>query len=99
MPRCNVLLLFCAGLCMGWTQEYRATLTGRVIDAQEAVIPNVRITATNQNTGAKSETTSTATGEYTIPFLAPGEYTVSAETPGFKKYVRENLQLSTGERI
>lgn len=99
MPRRNILLLFCVCLCTGWAQEYRATLTGRVIDAQEAVIPNVRITAINQNTGAKSETTSTAAGEYTIPFLAPGEYTVSAEMPGFKKYIRENFQLSTGERI
>src|SRR5581483_11870467 len=38
------------------------------------------------------------TGQYTIPFLAPGEYEISAEVTGFKRYVRSGLTLSIGER-
>ncbi|HEY1339167.1 MAG TPA: carboxypeptidase-like regulatory domain-containing protein, partial [Bryobacteraceae bacterium] len=100
MPRSTALLvvsLFAASAAL--SQEYRATLTGRVLDAQGAVMPSVAVTAVNQSTGAKSETVSGPDGVYTIPFLPPGQYTVTAQAQGFKQYRRENLQLSTGERV
>jgi hypothetical protein len=92
----RVICLF-ASVC--FAQEYRATLTGRVIDPQGAVVPTAKITASSQTTGAQSHTISGADGVYTIPFLSPGQYTVTAEVPGFKRYMREGLQLSTGERV
>jgi hypothetical protein len=93
----SILFLLTASICV--SQEYRATLTGRVVDPQGAVIPATKIQAKNQATGAQSQTISGADGVYTIPFLPPGQYTVTAEAAGFKQYVRENLQLSTGERV
>jgi hypothetical protein len=93
------LAVLCLGVCVCSAQEYRATLTGRVIDPQGGVIPAAKITAVSQSTGAKSATVTGPDGVYTIPFLPPGQYTVSAEAPGFKRYVREGLQLSTGERV
>src|ERR1051326_1222151 len=98
MPRCVLFLLLAFSISIACAQEFRATLTGRVMDAQSAVIPGVKITAINQDTGSKSETTSGVDGQYTIPFLAPGRYTLTAEVQGFKKYLRQNFQLSTGER-
>jgi hypothetical protein len=99
MTATKLLVLCSVCACAAIAQEYRATLTGRILDAQGAVIPEARITATNQQTGARSDTTSGPDGVYTIPFLAPGAYTLTVEAPGFKKYVRQNLQLSTGERV
>jgi hypothetical protein len=78
-------------------QEFRGTFSGLVTDAQGAAMPKVKITATEKATGVKSETFSSATGEYTIPFLAPGEYEITAEMTGFKTYQREGLTLSVGE--
>src|SRR5262249_47346495 len=95
----RILLMLLASALFGNAQEYRATLTGRVTDAQGAVIPNARLTVVSESTGAKSETISGTDGVYTVPFLPPGQYSVTAEGPGFKRYVREGLQLSTGERV
>jgi hypothetical protein len=83
---------------LAFAQEYRGTITGRVLDAQQAAVPGVKIVVTLANTGAKSETTSGSDGSYTIPFLTPGTYKISAEAQGFKRYVRDNFTVGSGER-
>src|SRR5437899_3059325 len=79
-------------------QEFRGTLSGRVIDPQSAVVPGTKIIVTENETGAKYNTTSNADGTYVLPFLPPGPYSVSAEAAGFKKYVNKNVRISTNER-
>ena len=88
-------------LCLAglFAQEFRGTLTGRVMDQQGAAIPGVRIIATQVETGSKSETISSSVGQYTLPFLPPGAYSVSAEATGFKRYALERIQVPTGERV
>lgn len=83
----------------GFAQEFRGTITGRVVDGQSAAVPNAKIIAVLVATGAQSVTNSGPDGQFTIPFLAPGSYRVEADAAGFKKYVRENLGVSAGERI
>jgi len=39
----------------------------------------------------------TAEGTYNVPYLAPGNYRLTVEAAGFKRYVREGIQLRTGE--
>jgi hypothetical protein len=80
-----------------FAQEFRGAFSGLVTDAQGAGIAKAKIIATEKATGNKSETLSSATGEYTIPFLAPGEYEITAEMAGFKTYRRTGLTLSVGE--
>ncbi|HYL74203.1 MAG TPA: TonB-dependent receptor [Bryobacteraceae bacterium] len=95
----RTLVLCCLISAVIWSQEFRATITGRVVDSQGAVIPGVNITATLVTTGAKSETTTGADGLFTIPFLTPGTYRMEARRDGFKRYVRDGLAVSTGERV
>jgi hypothetical protein len=80
-------------------QEFRGTITGRVVDAQSASVPNAKIAATLVATGSHSLTNTGQDGQFTIPFLAPGSYKVEAEVPGFKRYVRENFEVGAGERV
>lgn len=82
-----------------YAQEFRSTISGRVLDPQGSVIPSVTIRATQKDTGAKSETISGADGQYVLPFLAPGMYQITAEAPGFKRYLRQGLQVSTDQRM
>src|SRR3954467_268819 len=96
--RFKVCALLLAVVYLAPAQQFRGTLTGRVLDAQEAVVPNVKIVATQVDTGAKYDAVTGAEGQYTIPFLAPGVYRVTASVPGFKSYVRENVLVSTNER-
>ncbi|MFN0104584.1 MAG: carboxypeptidase regulatory-like domain-containing protein [Bryobacteraceae bacterium] len=80
-------------------QEFRATISGRVIDSQDAVIAGVKIIATQIGTEAKFETVSAVDGLYTIPFLQPGSYRLTAEIAGFKRYVRDSLTAGANERL
>ena len=82
----------------GFGQEFRGSLSGRVMDQQQAVIPGAKILATETETGAKFQTQSSADGTYVLPFLPPGPYAVSAEAPGFKHYINNNVRISTNER-
>src|ERR1051325_1899062 len=87
-------------LCFSATaQEFRGTVTGRVTDAQQASVPNAKIQVTLTATGARSQTTSGTDGLYTIPFLAPGTYKMEVEAAGFKRYVRDGIELAAGERV
>jgi hypothetical protein len=78
-------------------QEFRGTFSGSVSDTQGAAIPKVKVTVTETRTGTTAAAVSSDSGEYTIPFLTPGIYEISAEAPGFKKFVRQGLTLSAGE--
>jgi len=70
---------------IAFAQTDRGTITGTVSDPTGAVIPGAQVVATNVSSGTHSETTSTATGDYTIPSLIAGTYTVTVEANGFKK--------------
>lgn len=96
MSRAFALLLLVAS---AFAQEYRATLSGRITDPQGAVVPGVKVTAVQVETAAKFETVSGGDGLYTIPFLPPAAYRVTAELTGFKKYDRTGVQLGANERV
>lgn len=75
-------------------QNDRGTITGEIKDQAGAVIPGAAITATNKGTGAESRTTSTGTGNFTIPSLTVGDYSLTVEVKGFKKFVQENIVIN-----
>ncbi len=77
-------------------QESAAELRGRVLDAQDAVLPGVNLTITNQATGVYRETITNGDGTYFITAVAPGIYSIDAELSGFKKYSRRDLRLDLG---
>src|SRR5437867_8539362 len=91
-------LLLALQVCLAFGQEFRATITGRVTDAQGAIVPGATITITDVGTNSIITTTSNESGSYTVPLLQPGEYKVSAGLPGFQKFVREGIVLRTAER-
>src|SRR3954447_14930414 len=90
-------LLFLAATCTG--QEFRATISGRVTDAQSSAVPSVKILVVQIGTGAKFEAVSDHEGLYTIPFLPPAAYRLTAEAAGFKRYLRDNLAVGANERL
>src|SRR3954447_6776617 len=96
----SAALCLCAFLlpALAPAQEFRGTLSGRVIDPQQAAVPQAKILASENDTGAKFQTVSGADGTYVLPFLPPGPYTISAEAAGFKKYVNRNVRVTTNKR-
>jgi Carboxypeptidase regulatory-like domain len=80
-------------------QEYRATVTGLVSDAQGLVLPGVAVTATHVETGTTYQAVTEGTGAYTFALLPPGDYTVAAQLEGFARLVREKVRLNSGQRV
>src|SRR5215467_6601231 len=75
-------------------QTDRGTITGTVSDATGAVIPGTSIEARNIQTGTTHQAGSSETGNFTIGQLPVGTYELTAELPGFKKFVRTGIIVS-----
>src|SRR5436309_12727517 len=93
----SVALCMCAFLlpALAPAQEFRGTLSGHVVDPQESSIPNAKIFATENETGAKIQTVTNTDGTYVLPFLPPGPYTATAEAPGCHKDRNGNGVMTT----
>src|SRR5689334_10329478 len=93
--RCGLLSAFASLLFVSTAsaQLDRGQISGRVKDAQGGVVPGATVTATNQQTQLNWNTVTDGTGFYTFPNLPAGRYDVVAELQGFKKALRENVQL------
>ena len=73
-----------------------SAVQGRVIDAQQAVLPGVADRRDHQENGTFRETISSPDGAYFVPGLPPGRYRIAADLAGFKKFVREDVTLLLG---
>jgi len=101
MLRCvlGAWFVLCSLISLAPAQEFRGTLSGRVTDSSGGAIINVKVTVVNNDNGARSETTTNDAGEFTLPFLAPGPYQLTVDSPGFKKYLQERIQIGTNSRV
>jgi len=72
------------------------TILGGVKDAQGAVVPGATVTATNTGTQASRSATTDAEGQYTLPLLPVGKYTVDITMSGFKNFSRTGIILEVG---
>src|SRR5689334_1113595 len=73
-----------------------ATILGSVKDQSGAVLPGAEVTATNTETGISRVTTVGARGEYRLPAMVVGSYTVQATMAGFQSELRSGITLSIG---
>ena len=75
----------------------RGTVTGTVTDSSGAIVPNVKVVATNLGTGAESKSQTTGTGSYTITSLPAGGYTLIFESAGFKKMIEKGIEIQVAQ--
>ncbi|HYR83614.1 MAG TPA: TonB-dependent receptor [Terriglobia bacterium] len=80
-------------------QVTTATLYGLVSDSTGAVLPGASITATHQGTGVSRDAVTSERGEFALPALPGGPYTLKIEMPGFKTYTSQGLQLGAGQTV
>jgi hypothetical protein len=66
-------------------QSTVGTIVGTVTDQSGAVLVGVKVTVTNTDTGIARTVNTDETGNYQVPRLLPGRYSVTAELSGFKK--------------
>src|SRR5687768_13245103 len=94
------LLAVWAGLAVtGWAQIGTSTITGRVTDPTGAIVPGATITVIHTGTNFTFNSPTNSEGLYRVLSLNPGMYRISAEAAGFKKSVRDEVELRTGDTL
>src|SRR6267143_1084855 len=94
------LTLSCLGaFAAAHAQAGKAELTGSVSDQNTAAIAQARVSVTEIATGQTYSTRVTHNGDYSFTNLKPGMYNLAVEASGFKRSLREGVQLATGERV
>src|ERR1700677_3236655 len=78
-------------------QSDRGSVSGTVTDPSGSGITGASITITNTAMGTQNSTVTTGVGEYTIPELPAGIYSVTVVAPGFTTLVRNGITVSVGE--
>ena len=76
-------------------QDYRGRVEGVVSDQSQAVIANATVTLLNTKTGVKAIRQTSESGLYVFDLLDPGTYMITVETPGFSKFIQENIVVQT----
>ena len=99
-PR-SLRLLGAAVLCstMAYGQIGTSTITGRVTDTTGAIVPRVQITVVQTSTNFTQNAVTNDEGLYRVLSLQPGVYRVTFEAQGFKKAVRDGVELRTGDTL
>src|SRR5712675_2283378 len=91
-----LLVLICISAPATNGQAINATLFGRILDTSGGSVGKATVTITSSATGFVRTAQSSDSGEYTIPALPAGEYTVSVEYSGFSKQSK-NVILQVGQ--
>lgn len=96
------LLALTVFLCLGpalLAQDTRGAISGTVSDPQGANVSGANVTVTNTDTNVAVQLQTNASGLYEARLLRSGNYQVSAEAQGFKKFIRSGLVIGLGQEI
>ena len=83
-----------------YAQVLYGSITGTVTDTSGAVVPNVTVTITNEQTGDIRTTTANGTGDYRIGDVLPGIYTVSVKpSAAFATFTQKGVQVDVNHAV
>jgi len=80
-------------------QGTTSRVTGVITDTNGAAVAGATVTLTNEGTNNSVTTQSSSSGGYTFDLIQPGDYTVTIEKSGFKKYVSKGNAATINQPI
>ena len=95
----SLAVLLVASCFTAMAQDTRGSILGRVTDSTGANVAGVEVKVNNVATGVAVTAKTNDSGNFVVPYLNPGVYTVSAELAGFKKFVRDNVQVRVNDSV
>ena len=95
-PIGSVLVVFACSISI-FSQASSGTIFGTVTDQNNAVVPGATVAVKNPSTGFTRSATTDESGRYRFTNLPTGQYEVSVEASGFKKYQRNTVTLDIGQ--
>ena len=90
-------ILSLAAALDGRAQTTFGSITGNVTDANGAIVAGATIEATHVRSNYRYTTRSNQVGNFTLPQLLEGDYTLRATATGFREFVAQNIQLAARE--
>ena len=94
------VMVFLIGLVISaHAQLGTGTVNGAVVDSTGAVVPGTALTLTNSETNARRSTKTNADGNFSMPEVPYGRYTLTAEATGFGPATRKNIEVSVGAQL
>src|SRR5712671_6869788 len=93
--RTSVLAL-CALPMYGQTANTGA-IAGTVSDPSGALVAGAAVVVKNQATQEERDLTTDAEGNFSVPFLTPGNYDLTVRAPGFEPLVLKSVQVQITE--
>ena len=91
--------LFFSFFCSSLQAQYdNGSLVGTIHDGSGAAVANAAVTITNGATGAVTQVTTNGNGDYEVPSLRSGVYSISASANGFADAVAQNISIAVGGR-
>jgi hypothetical protein len=88
----NVALLLLTA-AVTFAQSDSTSINGTISDPSGATIPNAKVTARNQNTGATRDAVTSSAGTFVIPSIPSGIYSLTIEAAGFKKFESKSNKI------
>jgi hypothetical protein len=92
-------ILSIAALPAAFAQAVGGELTGEVRDPSGAVVAGARVLLIQSDTSQNYSSATNERGLYFFSSLRPGLYTLIVEATGFKRFVREQIRVTTAERL
>lgn len=82
-----------------FAQLRSSTIVGTVTDSSGAAVPAAEITVREQKTNVTYEFKTNEVGQYTVPYLPVGVYSVSVKKEGFKTITKSDIPLETAATV
>ncbi|MGB8508147.1 MAG: carboxypeptidase regulatory-like domain-containing protein [Pyrinomonadaceae bacterium] len=94
-----VVVTLCLMTATAYAQETTGTINGTVRDATGASVSGATVTVTDESKKLAVRTVTTSDeGTYSVPLLPVAVYTVTVESPNFKKSVQTGIKLDLNQR-
>src|SRR5438093_13541469 len=87
------LVTLIVGTSAAAAQSTLGTIRGTIFDPQHQIAPGATAAVIDEATSLSRETTSDTNGNFEVPDLRPGTYTIEASLAGFKKVQRTGVLL------
>jgi len=92
-----LLLVLSAGTTAA--QSITGSIFGSVLDGTGSAVQGAQLRLVHSTTGAERAALTDARGEFAYNALAPGRYSLTVEARGFKKLMRDEIELTPSERL
>ncbi|MDZ4802450.1 MAG: TonB-dependent receptor [Bryobacteraceae bacterium] len=93
---CRITVLLAMSIA-AFAQSDRGTLTGTVADSSGSLVPNADVTAINPANGQELKVKTTETGNFTIPSVSAGTYSLVVEVAGFRRYEQQGIRVQVAQ--